>query len=324
MTCYVPKNISELFDALGKITAESKIIGDGTDLIIRLNKGDFVPDALLYIGEVEGTRNISETADSIEIGSSVNMTDIAESPLLTEPYAALKQAAASVGAVQIRNMATIGGNFANASPAGDLIPALYLLSAKAVIAGADGSLRCESADSLILGPGKTSLKYNDAIVRFVIPKTGALAKSAYVKLGYRKALTVSRIGLCMALDFDSNGVVSFARVIAGAISLKPVSVKKAEQYLTGRKLGPETAGQVGKLLSDLIMDITPEMFDRDYKAHAAFGVAEDLFKTLIEESHDDAFCAALAERHRRNNPHFDEKDFTPIEEIAVKWGVDLK
>jgi len=278
MNCYIPKNLPELFDSLGKMTAESKIIGGGTDLIIRLNKGDYTPDALLYMGEVEDARKIMETASSIEVGAMVNMTEIAESPILTGPYTALKHAAADVGAVQIRNIATIGGNFANSSPAGDLIPALYLLRAEVVIAGADGLLRCEPVDSVLKGPGKTLLKYNDAIVKFVIPKIWALSvKSAYTKLGYRKALTVSRIGLAMMLDLDSDGVISSATVVAGAVSLKPVNVEKAEQCLTGRKPTPEVVRQVGKHLSDLIMEITPEIFDRDYKVHAAFGVTEDIF-----------------------------------------------
>ena len=281
MNSYIPKNLPELFISLGKMTAESKIIGGGTDLIIRLNKGDCTPDALLYMGEVEDARKILETADSIEIGAMVKMAEIAESPILTGPYAALKHAAAGVGAVQIRNMATIGGNFANASPAGDLIPALYLLKAEVVIAGADGSLRSEPVESALKGPGKTSLKYNDAIVKFVIPKTWpSSARSAYAKLGYRKTLTVSRIGLAVMLDFDGGGVITSAVVIAGAISLKPVNVEKAEKCLVGGKPTPEIIEQAGRHLSDLIMEITPEMFDRDYKVHAAFGITEDIFAKL--------------------------------------------
>jgi len=278
MNSYIPKNLPELFSALGKMTAESKIMGGGTDLTISLNKGDCTPDALLYMGEVEDARKILETADSIEIGAMVNMAEIAESPILTGPYMALKHAAADLGSVQIRNMATIGGNFANASPAGDLIPALYLLRAEVVIAGADGLLRREPACCVLKGAGKTSLNYNDAIVKFVIPKTWASsAKSAYAKLGYRKALTVSRIGLAMMLDLDSDGVITSATVIVGAISPKPVNVVRAEKCLAGGKPTPEIARQVGQHLSDLIKEITPEIFDRDYKVHAAFGITEDIF-----------------------------------------------
>ena len=278
MNSYIPKNLPELFNALGKMTAESKIIGGGTDLTISLNKGNYEPDALLYMGELEDARKILETADSIEIGAMVNMAEIAESPILTGPYTALKHAAADLGSVQIRNMATIGGNFANASPAGDLIPALYLLKAEVVIAGADDLLRREPVERVIEGSGLTSLNYNEAIVKFVIPKTWpSTAKSAYAKLGYRKSLTVSRIGLAMMLDLDGDGVITSATVIAGAISPKPVNIGQAEKCLTGKKLTPEMVEQAAKHLSDLIMEITPEIFDRDYKARAAYGITEDLF-----------------------------------------------
>ena len=285
MPGYTPQTMPELFDALGALTPESKIIGGGTDLIIRLQQGTCKPDALLYLGGIAGIRDVTETAEGIEIGAMATMTALANSDLITGPYAALKHAAADVGAVQIRNSATVGGNLGNASPAGDLMPVWHLLKAEVVIAGPEGTLRKTPVDQVFLGPGKTSLRYNEAIVRFVIPRVCAqTAKSAFVKLGYRKALTISRIGLAALLDTDETGTVTRFELLAGAISPTPIHVEQAERYLRGKRLSPDLIAEVGKCLSDLISEVTPEQFDRDYKAAAAFGVAEDLFAKLAEQT----------------------------------------
>ena len=221
----------------------------------------------------------SKTSESIEIGAMSTMTTLAESALFGDAYAALKQAAIGIGSVQIRNAATIGGNIANASPASDIAPVLSVLGAEAVIADAEGFTRRSTIDNLLIGLGKTSLKHNEAIVRFIIPKT-QIQKSAFVKLGYRKTQTISRIGLAITLEFDQSGFIASAGVVAGAIAPVPVHVKKAEQYLIGKNPGPQAAAAIGEILSELIMKITPKEFDRDYKARAAFGITDDIMKII--------------------------------------------
>jgi len=278
MKCYTPGSLPELYDALGKLSPSGKIIAGGTDLVIQLNRGLCAPDALLYLGALEGAQDITETPDSLEIGAMATMAALAESGLLTGPFAALSHAVAEVGSAQVRSAATIGGNIANASPASDLAPALVLLGAEAVIAGGSG-IRRAPVEKMLTGSGTTSLAHNEAIVRFSLPKTRA-AHSAFVKLGFRGSVTVARIGLAMLLGFGPDGTVTLARVVAGAIAPAPVRVEAAERYLTGRRPGPEDAREVGKILSALIMEICPEAFDRDYKARAAFGITEDLFKRI--------------------------------------------
>ena len=279
---YAPKSMEELMDALAELTSDSKIIGGGTDLMIALNQGSVEPDALLYLGCVDGLSDIVDSPDGITIGAMVTMADLADSELLTcGSFNALRQAASDVGSVQIRTTATIGGNIANASPAGDIAPVMCLLDAQAVVVGGSG-VRNVPIENLLTGAGKTSLAFNEVITGFILPeKWSGSVKSAFFKLGFRKALTVSRINLALLLDFDSGGCISLAKVVAGAIAPTPVRLEKAEQFLIGQKPGAEVAKEVGKLLSELILEITPEEFDRDYKAKAAFGIANDILLRYI-------------------------------------------
>lgn len=282
MKYFAPKTMQELSAALAELTPKSKLLGGGTDLIIRLNSGGCEPDALLYMGflpDIDRIMAAGAKLDTIEIGAMATMTSIAESKLLTGSLAAIADAARDVGCKQIRNNGTIGGNIGNASAAGDMLPVLFMLNADVEIMSAKGELRREPISKVVVGPMKTTLAFNDAIVKFIVKlPSGQTSRSAFSKLGFRKALTISRIGLAVTLERDNDGVITSAEVVAGAISLTPVHVKAAEEYLPGKKLGHDAYNAVGKALSDLIMEITPEMFDRDYKAGAAFGVAEDVLK----------------------------------------------
>jgi CO/xanthine dehydrogenase FAD-binding subunit len=100
-------------------------------------------------------------------------------------------------------------------------------------------------------------------------------------LGFRSTLSVSRIGLALRLDLDGDGVIKSAAVVAGAIAPAPVRIEAAERFLVGKKPGSEAAAEVGRILSALIMEITPELFDRDYKVEAAHGVAQDVFQKIM-------------------------------------------
>lgn len=280
MKHFAPATMSELYGALAEMTPQSKIISGGSDLILRLRMG-LAPDALLYMGGVAELSAVERRGDQMVIGAMATMTQIAGYPHFPRALMALPDAAADVGSKQIRNSGTIGGNVGNASAAGDLIPVLFLLHARVEIACPDGSLRTVPIEELVVGPMKTTLATGEAIVRFLLPiPQSPTQSSAFLKLGSRKSLTISRIGLGISADRGADGSVSQVEVVAGAVSLTPVHVKEAEAWLPGRQLDATAAREVGRALSDLILAITPEKFDRDYKVGAAWGVAEDVLAIL--------------------------------------------
>lgn len=271
--------MAELHALLGQMTEQGKVIGGGSDLIIRMNMGLCEPDALLFPGRVPVLRQIRAEADFVEIGAAATMAELARSALLQGKLEAIAHAAADVGSTQIRNNATIGGNLANASPAGDLIPILFLLEARVVIASPEG-LRTLPVEEVVTGPSRTCLRHNEAIVAIRVPVPPSPGyRSAFCKLGFRKAVTISRIGLAVGLD-TADGIVRDARVVVGAISLTPLRLPRAEELLRGAAMDSLPSAAVGEALSDLILEVTPEMFDRDYKIRAARGIVEDVFRRL--------------------------------------------
>lgn len=276
MKAIIPSTMGELQAALGSLPQNSKILGGGTDLIIRMNMGSSKPEALCYLGYIDELKRIAMEEERLSIGAYATMTQIEKHPVVKELYPALADAASDVGSLQIRNNGTIGGNIGNASPAGDLIPVMYLYNAVIEVTGPDGS-REMSIDDVIAGPGRTTLAYNEAITRIFLPKPDFI--SSFVKLGFRRKVTIARIGVGLGLEMEGDHVKN-AVFIAGAISLKPVHVTKAEAYLKGKVLNETTILDAAQYLSDLIMEITPKEFDRDYKVFASKGVVMDAFRRL--------------------------------------------
>ena len=139
MRSYAPKTLAELPASLAALTPESKIVGGGTDFVIRLHSGAVKPDALCYLGHIPELKMIEKQGDTISVGAYCTMTQMEHDPIVREYLPALMDAAADVGSLQIRNNGTIGGNLGNASPAGDLIPVMYLYDAKVEIASPNGT-----------------------------------------------------------------------------------------------------------------------------------------------------------------------------------------
>lgn len=271
MKALSPKNLDELVTALNNMTDKSKIIGGGTDLIISIQRGRIEPDCLLLMNNVQESRKIEIFSDRLEIGSSVTMTEIAESQLIPANFSAIREAASDVGSLQVRNRATIGGNIANASPAGDLIPVLYLLNAQAHVLDNQGQTTKINIENLITGAGQTCLNPQQAIYKFEIPLTDKITH--FIKMGSRSKVTVARINLTAALNLNDNNIITDTDVIASSIYTKPLNLKAITPSLRGLTPDDPAAAQ---FISRYITDFINENTHRVYKAAAVKGVALDL------------------------------------------------
>lgn len=274
MNGYRPQNISELKQVLKEMDPKGKMIAGGTDEVIQMHTFHRIPSELVYLGAIPELREIREEENSIFVGACCTHHMVAENELVKKHAGALHDACSDIGSPQIRNNGTIGGNIANASPAGDGLPVMWLLDPEIEILGPDGT-RMTRMKNLLLGPGKTSLDYNEVIVGFHIRKRPENVINHFHKLGFRKRVTIARIGMAVELTMDQDTVADVT-VIVGAISLTPKECEGAEKAIIGTKLEPEKELAAAKAVSDLIMEITPEKFDRDYKVWSSRGAVSDV------------------------------------------------
>jgi CO/xanthine dehydrogenase FAD-binding subunit len=232
-TTFNPTTIS----AALKVKAKKNVVAvaGGTDLLVRLHDWIDKPwPALLVLEGVRQLRKISANAKYISIGPLITFSELEKSELLKLRAPQLAKAASLAGSVQIRNRATIGGNIANGSPAGDLIPPLYVLGAELELSSIKGK-RIIPIDKFFIGPGKTILKPNELITAFKIKKI--TNHGFFNRLANRQALAISKISVAASVMLK-HGDVTEIKIAFGAVAPTVIRAPKTEQALLGKKLCP--------------------------------------------------------------------------------------
>ncbi len=229
-----PKTLSEALEA--KATRGVVAVAGGTDILVRLHDVVDRPwPRLLVLEGVRSLRKIIENDGYISIGTLVTFSEIENSARLNKYASQLTGAASVAGSVQIRNRATIGGNIANGSPAGDLIPPLYVLGAELELSSVDGK-RIVPIETFFKGPGKTILRSNELITSIRIKKH--TSPGFFNRLTTRRALAISKVSVAASAAFK-QGVLIDLKIALGAVGPTVIRAERTEQALLKRgKLCP--------------------------------------------------------------------------------------
>lgn len=265
MTYIRPKSLDEAVRALAADSALLPVAGC-TDLMVSGGPAqarfDRVID-LLGVPELSGIRRVG---NAIEIGAATTFTAIGASTLVRETLPVLAEASGVVGGWQIQNRATIGGNMANASPAGDSLPVLLALEATVVIATPAG-LRDVPYDRFHVGYRRTVLEPGELIVSVRIPTPAAGAVQRFRKIGTREAQSISKIVVAMCGRAE-NGTIVAIRLGAGSVAATPVRLLEAERVVRGRSVGEETAALAGRTAATEVAPIDDVRSTAEYRAYA--------------------------------------------------------
>ncbi|MDA3792885.1 MAG: xanthine dehydrogenase family protein subunit M [Elusimicrobia bacterium] len=213
-------------------------LAGGTD-IMALKKDGLLEDRIwVDISGLKELKEIKKEDDYIKIGALSTMSDIASSKIIREYAAALKDSADDMGSPLIRNLATIGGNLANSSPAGDTLPALCALDAIVKVTTA-GNQREIPVFEFVTGPGSNVLNEGEIITSVDIPfYSGSM--SGFLKLGSRRALAISKVSVAVWWvtedDEAEEKKIKDISIFMGAVGPKPLRAKRTEELLKGETL----------------------------------------------------------------------------------------
>lgn len=274
-----PQSMADALKFLADFKGSLRPLAGGTDILPDMKKGKLKNVGLLDLSRIPDIRKISIQENVIKLGSLCSFSQIENSPLIREKVPLLSEAAASVGSPQIRNLGTVGGNIANASPAADTVNALVALDAKAKLNSIEGS-RTVLLSELLCGVGKTNIQPKEILteISFEIPNNKS--KSGFIKLGRRKALAIARMSLAMIIT-EQEGVIRQARVSLGAVGPNPSRNNKLEDYLIGNK---PTESLVNGFAETAGMEVARMLGSRasaPYKREAIKGIARDLASRLL-------------------------------------------
>lgn len=216
---------------------EAMVLAGGTDVLVFLEAGAISPPAFLDVWACRDLRTIS--ADGRSLGALTTWTDVARCEALP---AALRECARTVGAVQIQNRGTVGGNIVNASPAGDSLPLWLALDAVFVVESVRGA-REIPASAFWQGYRTTALAPDELLVAVRLPEPHPADRLYYRKVGTRLAQAISKVVLGGRLRVE-GGVVTDARVALGSVAATPVRARSVEAALVGRAIDPDAAAAV--------------------------------------------------------------------------------
>ena len=231
---YQPVNIKELLELLQANNGAMKIIAGGTDVIVSIRNRKIRPDALVDIGRIKQMHGITLEYGKMTIGSTTTFREIAENKMILKYVPMLAEAASQVGSPQIRCLGTIGGNVANCAAAGDSIPVLLALQAKAIVADQTGE-RLVCVSKLLKDVNTSSLSPKEVVLGFVIDITRKRNFQYFRKLGPRKALAISNLSLAVSADVEDN-IIKDIHIAAGAVGRTAYCVDEIEQNLVGKDI----------------------------------------------------------------------------------------
>lgn len=205
----------------------ARLIAGGTDAVVEMKERIRLPQVWVNIARCRELRVIREGPEGITVGAGSTYTDILRSEVMRTQAPLLVEACAEIGAVQIRNQATIGGNLGTASPAGDSIPALYALEASVTLRSLDGE-RTVKVDDFFTGVRKTVRRPDELITAITFAPQPAGERSLFQKLGPRSAQAISVVNLAMRLQLNPDRSVKLARFAYGAVAPTILRARKCE------------------------------------------------------------------------------------------------
>jgi CO/xanthine dehydrogenase FAD-binding subunit len=223
-------------------------------------------DRVLDLLEIAELRGIREVDGGVEIGATTTFTEIGRSSAIRATFPALAEAAKQIGGWQIQNRATLGGNMANASPAGDSLPVLLALDAVVIAAGARG-LREIPYTEFHTGYRKTALQSGEIVARVRIPVPSDGTVQSFRKVGTREAQAISKVVVAMTGRI-ANGRIAELRLAAGSVAPTPVRLRAAEDAAHGLAAGPEAADLVGRAAAGEVEPIDDVRSTSDYRRYA--------------------------------------------------------
>jgi carbon-monoxide dehydrogenase medium subunit len=243
-----------------------KVVAGGTDLLPQMKNGVLKPRRVVDLSALPELKVLELSSDGgLRVGAGVSARRLEQASSVRTSFPALAESAALVGSFQIRNLATLGGNLANAAPSADMAPPLLALEAEFLIGGPKGSRRVPAAD-FFLGVRRTQLAPDEVLVEIIIPAPAPRSGGTYVRHTPRRELDIAVVGVASQLTLD-GGTCRKARIALGAVAPVPVRAREAEARLEGQEISPELIEEAAQLAVKAASPISDQRGSAEFRKH---------------------------------------------------------
>ncbi len=219
-----PTTVSDAVKILAAASGPTRVMSGGTDLLVQLRTGRLKPELIIDTKKIPGIIGITQNADGgFTIGAATSGALLGENAALVAAYPGVVEAANLIGSTQVQGRASLAGNLCNASPAADSVPAVVAAGGTVTIAGPGGT-RTAAVESVVTGPGRTSLAKGEFITAFHLPPIVGKTADAYLRFIPRTEMDIAVVGCGVSVTLDASGTITAAKISLGAVAPTQVSV----------------------------------------------------------------------------------------------------
>ncbi len=278
-----PRTIRQAISLLQQHGSQARIVAGSTDFLVRWRLGAWTPQFVVDLQHVPGLDRLSYSArNGLRLGALVRVRTLETHPAVRQRYPALAAAAASFAGVQVRNLATVGGNVCNASPAGDTLPALLAFGAQCRILGPDGE-RWLALDQFFQGPGRTALQPAEILAELRLPPPLPDTGSLYIKHSPRGAMDIATVGVAAVVSLQDRGrVCREVKIVLGAVAPTPIRAYSAEALLRGQAVTPELLQRAAQEAQRLARPIDDVRASAAYRKSVVAVLAQRTLERAVE------------------------------------------
>ncbi len=258
-----PGTADEAVAILAENGVNARLLAGGTDYLVDLKHTTQVPKIVVDVSSISEFRGIDLTDQGLRIGSAVTHTEIMDSDLVAEHAPAMQEAALTIGAVQTRNLGTLGGNLVTCVPSMDSGPVLVALDAVVTVAGPGGH-RAMPLTEFFVGPRKTALEPDELLVDIIIPRERLGRGCSFRKFGLRKGQALALVNAAASLDLNA-GKMADVRIALGAVAPTVIRTRKAENLLEGKAPSDDLFAEAGDVAATEAKPINDFRASADYR-----------------------------------------------------------
>ena len=272
-----PKTLAEAVRLQADEKTRGKLLAGGTDLMVQWAAGVPIPERAVSVWNLPELSAIEVFPDRIEVGAGVTHAFLRDAVQIHRHVPALIAAAATVGAKQIQARGTLGGNAANASPAGDTAPALLVTGGSVLLASLSGTREVPLA-KFWTAYRQIDAHPDEIIVAFRLPKRGK-AQERFRKIGTRRAQAISKV-MAASRILVEKGVICSAAIALGSVAPTPVRLGEVEAFLVGKKLSPKLIDDAEQLAQATVKPIADIRSTAEYRRWASGRLVRDALENL--------------------------------------------
>ena len=270
-----PTSVREAVELGARFGADGRFLAGGTDLLVQMRRGQLRPQHVVSLHRVPGLDAI-DVDGAVALGARVTHRRLEREPGFQGALQALIESAEVVGGHQIRNVATVGGNIVNASPAADVVPVLLALDAEVTCLGPGGE-RSLPLEAFASAPGVTARRPDELLTRARFARLPPHSATAFLKAGRRRAMEISLVCVAVRVTLDASRERCLdTRIVLGAVGPTAMRARAAERGLRGQPLTAPALREAGRAAAGECRPIS------DVRASARYRAL--LVATLVERA----------------------------------------